>query len=175
MLLTIKLLLLFVIVGLSTFIGVLISKKYSSRVDEIQELITALELLESRLNYTYDTLPDAFSFVGKHMRSSVKKIFEISSQKLQMEKSFSASEVFESTIEEEKIFLSLNDNDIEILKGLSVSLGQVDLENQVKNIRLIGRTFLAQLDEAKVEKNRNFRLCRNMGVLTGLAIVIILM
>ena len=175
MLLTIKILLLLVIVGLSTFIGVLISKKYSSRVDEIQDLITALELLESRLNYTYDTMADAFSFVAKHMKTGAKKIFEISSQKLQIEKNFTASEVFESTIDEEKNFLSVNQNDIEILKGLSVSLGQVDLESQVKNIRLIGRTLLGQLDEAKNEKNKNFRLCRNMGVLTGLAIVVILM
>lgn len=175
MLLVIKLLLLLVIVTLSTFIGILISKKYSSRVDEIQDLISALEILESRLNYTYDTIPDAFSFVGKHMRSSAKKIFEISSQKLQIEKSFTASEVFESTIDEEKAFLSLNENDIEILKGLSISLGQVDLESQVKNIRMIGRTLLGQLDDAKMEKNKNFRLCRNMGILTGLAIVIILM
>lgn len=175
MLLVIKVILLLVIVALSTFIGILISKRYSSRVDEIQDLITALEILESRLNYTYDTIPDAFSFVGKHMRSSAKKIFEIASQKLQIEKSFTASEVFQSTIDEEKAFLSLNENDIEVLKGLSVSLGQVDLESQVKNIRLIGRTLLGQLDEAKGAKNKNFKLCRNMGILTGLAIVIILM
>lgn len=175
MLLAIKIVLLLVIVTLSTFIGVLISKKYLGRVDEIQDLITALEILESRLNYTYDTIPDAFGFVGKHMRSSAKKIFEIASQKLQIEKNFSASEVFESTIDEEKAFLSLNENDIEVLKGLSVSLGQVDLESQVKNIRLIERTLLGQLDEAKEEKNKNFKLCRNMGILTGLAIVIILM
>lgn len=175
MLLVIKLMLLLLIVSLSAFIGILVSKRYSNRVDEIQDLITALELLESRLNYTYDTIPDAFGFVGKHMRSSAKKIFEIASQKLQIEKSFSASEVFESTIDEEKAFLSLNENDIEVLKSLAVSLGQVDLEGQVKNIRLIGKTLLGQLDEAKAEKNKNFRLCRNMGILTGLAIVIILM
>lgn len=175
MLLVIKVVLLLIIVALSTFIGILISKRYSSRVDEIQDLITALEILESRLNYTYDTIPDAFSFVGKHMRSSAKKIFEIASRKLQIEKSFTASEVFQSTIDEEKVFLSLNENDIEVLKGLSVSLGQVDLESQVKNIRLIGRTLLGQLEEAKGEKNKNFKLCRNMGILTGLAIVIILM
>ena len=175
MLFVIKLFLLLVIVALSTFIGFLISKRYSSRVEEIQDLITALEILESRLNYTYDTMPDAFAFVGKHMRSSARKIFEISSKKLQIEKSFTASEVFESTVDEEKAFLNLNDNDIEILKGLSVSLGQVDLESQVKNIRLIVRTLLGQLDEAKSEKNKNFKLCRNMGIMTGLAIVIILM
>lgn len=175
MLLGIKILLLLVIVGLSAFIGVLISKRYSSRVDELQDLITALEILESRLNYTYDTMSDAFSFVAKHMKSGAKKIFEIASQKLQIERCLSASDVFNSTVEEEKNFLSINQNDAEILKGLSVSLGQVDLESQVKNIRLISRTLLGQLDEAKIEKNKNFRLCRNMGILTGLAIVVILM
>lgn len=174
MLVTIKVISLVAIAIVSTFVGILISKKYSNRVSEIQDVITGLELLEGRLNYTYDTIPDAFKFIAKHMKTNVKRIFEISSQKLFCEKNFTASEVFEATVDEEKNFLSLNSDDTEVIKGLSISLGQVDLENQTKNIRLIIKSLADRLEEAKVEKGKNFKMCRNLGLLTGMILVIIL-
>ena len=68
----------------------------------------------------------------------------------------------------------MNDEDIEALRGLAVSLGQVDLESQLKNIRLIIKTLMSQLEVAKKEKDKNFKLCRNMGVMVGVLLIIIL-
>jgi len=174
MLVVFKILFLLAIFALSTMIGIIIAKKYSNRVNELQETITALELLESRINYTYDTIPEIFDFISRHMKTNIKNIFEYSAEKLSIDKNFSAGELFNSTIDEEKILLDLNEEDIEILKGLSVSLGQVDLENQVKNIRMIISSLTEQLESAKEEKNKNFKLCRNMGALAGVLIIIIL-
>ena len=174
MLVVFKILFLLAIFVLSMMIGVIISKKYSNRVDELQETITGLEILESRINYTYDTIPEIFDFISRHLKTNIKNIFEYSSEKLLIDKNFSAGELFSSTIDEERILLDLNDTDIDILKGLSVSLGQVDLENQVKNIRLIIRTLTSQLEIAKAEKDKNFKLCRNMGALVGVLLIIIL-
>ena len=174
MLVVFKILFLLAIFALSTMIGVIISKKYSNRVNELQETITALEILESRINYTYDTIPEIFDFISRHLKTNIKNIFEYTAEKLNIDKNFSAGELFNSTVDEEKILLDLNDEDIEIIKGLSVSLGQVDLESQVKNIRLIVKTLIDQLENAKKEKDKNFKLCRNMGAIVGVLLVIIL-
>ena len=174
MLVVFKILFLLSIFVLSTMIGIIIAKRYSNRVNELQETITALEILESRINYTYDTIPEIFDFISRHLKTNIKNIFEYSAEKLSIDKNFSAGELFSSTIDEERILLDLNDVDIDILKGLSVSLGQVDLENQVKNIRLIIRSLTNQLDEARSEKERNFKLCRNMGAIVGVLLIIIL-
>lgn len=174
MLVVFKLLFLLAILALSTMIGIIIAKKYSNRVNELQETITALEILESRINYTYDTIPEIFDFISRHLKTGIKNIFEYASEKLNIDKNFSAGELFNATIDEERILLDLNEDDIEILKGLAVSLGQVDLESQVKNIRLIIRSLTSQLDMAKKEKDKNFKLCRNMGAIVGVLIVIIL-
>lgn len=174
MLVVFKILFLLSIFVLSTMIGIIIAKRYSNRVNELQETITALEILESRINYTYDTIPEIFDFISRHLKTNIKNIFEYSAEKLSIDKNFSAGELFSSTIDEERILLDLNDMDIDILKGLSVSLGQVDLENQVKNIRLIIRSLTNQLDEARSEKERNFKLCRNMGAIVGVLLIIIL-
>lgn len=174
MLVIFKILFLLAILVLSTMIGSIIAKKYSNRVNELQETITALELLESRINYTYDTIPEIFDFISRHLKTNIKNIFEYSAEKLNIDKNFSAGELFNSTIDEEKILMDLNDEDIDILKGLSVSLGQVDLESQVKNIRLIIRSLTNQLENAKKEKDKNFKLCRNMGAIVGVLLIIIL-
>ena len=174
MLILFKILFLLAIFALSTMIGMTIAKKYSNRVSELQETITALEILESRINYTYDTIPEIFEFISRHLKTNIKNIFEYSAEKLNIDKNFSAGELFNSTIDEEKILLDLNEEDIDILKGLAVSLGQVDLENQVKNIRLIIRSLTNQLELAKNEKDKNFKLCRNMGAIVGGLIIIIL-
>ena len=174
MLVVFKLLFLIAVLCLSTMIGIAVAKKYSNRVNELQETIMALEILEGRINYTYDTIPEIFDFISRHVKTNVKNIFEYSSEKLCMNKNFSAGEVFTSTIDEEKILLNLNENDVEILKGLSVSLGQVDLESQVKNIRLIICSLTKQLEDARKEKDKNFKLFRNMGAIVGALLIIIL-
>lgn len=174
MLVVFKILFLLAIFVLSMMIGIIISKKYSNRVNELQETITALEILESRINYTYDTIPEIFDFISRHLKTNIKNIFEYSAEKLNIDKNFSAGELFASTIDEERILLDMTDIDVDILKGLSVSLGQVDLENQVKNIRLIIRSLTNQLESARKEKDKNFKLCRNMGALVGVLLIIIL-
>lgn len=175
MLVVFKFLFLLAILVLSTLIGVAIAKKYSNRVNELQEIVTALEILEGRINYTYDTIPEIFDFISRHLKTNIKNIFEYTSEKLSINKNYSAGEIFTATIDEEKILLDLNESDVEIFKGLSVSLGQVDLESQVKNIRLIIRSLTTQLEEARKEKDKNFKLCRNMGAIAGILIMIILM
>lgn len=174
MLVVFKILFLLSVFAVSTMIGIVIAKKYSNRVNELQECVTALEFLESRINYTYDTIPEIFEFISRHLKTNVKNIFEYSAEKLNIDKNFSAGELFNCTIDEERILLDLNEEDIEILKGLAVSLGQVDLESQVKNIRLVERSLISQLENAKMEKNKNFKLCRNMGAIVGVLIIIIL-
>lgn len=174
MLLAFKIFLLFTVFGVSTLIGYFISNRYSSRVKELQNIITSLEIFETRISYTYDTITDCFNFISKYIDGNVGKLFKKFADNLENEKNISAGDCFKMTLDDERTMLSLNDTDIEVLKGLSVSLGQIDLDNQMKNIRLIIHTLNSQLDSAQEEKTRNFKLYRNMGVLTGLVLMIVL-
>ena len=77
MLVVFKILFLLAVLVLSTMIGNAIAKKYSNRVNELQETITALEILESRINYTYDTIPDIFAFISRHLKTNIKIVEEL--------------------------------------------------------------------------------------------------
>ena len=174
MLIIIKIISLLVILGLSAFIGLIISNKYNMRVKEIQDLISALDLLETRVKYTYDTIADSFEFVASNMKTKAYRIFMITSSLLLENNNMSAGDIFKSIVEEESIFLSLNKDDREILKGLGTSLGQLDLEGQIKNIVLVKQLMENQLKDAQEEKNKNYKLTRNMGIFIGLIIMVIL-
>lgn len=174
MLLTIKITALFMILLLSSFIGYLISNKYSQRVKELEDIVSALDLLETRVKYTYDTICDSFEFVADNMATKAYRIFMIAAGNLKSSKNVSAGDVFRNTVDEEGAFLNITKEDSEIIKGLGNSLGQVDLEGQIKNIVLVRDLTKRQLNEATEMKNKNYKLSRNMGVFVGLVIMIIL-
>lgn len=174
MLLIVKIISLFLILGLSTFVGIIISNKYNMRVKEIEDLISAIDLLETRVKYTYDTIADSFDFVANNMKTKAYRIFMITSSLLLENKNMSAGDILKRVIDEESIFLSLTKEDREVLKGLGTSLGQMDLEGQLKNIILIKQLLENQLNDALEQKNKNFKLTRNMGVFIGLIIMVIL-
>lgn len=175
MLLIIKIVGLLLIVLLSSFIGFLIANKYNYRVKELEDIASALELLETRVKYTYDTIADSFEFVADNMKTKAYRIFMIAAAMLKDNRKMSAGDIFRQACDEEGTFLSLNVNDIEVLKGLGTSLGQVDLEGQLKNIVLIRELIIKQLNDAEDGKNKNYKLSRNMGVFVGLTIMIILL
>lgn len=168
----------FLIIGVfitSTFIGYTLANRYKTRVLEIQDLLFALETFETKIKYTYDSLTTSFLYIADNLKTKVYRIFYVTAEEVRENKNDSAGECFKRVVDGEKIFLALNNDDIEIIKELGVSLGQTDMEGQVKNIRLVYNALKSQLKEAKEEKNKNFKMYRNMGMLSGLVIIIILL
>ncbi len=159
----------------STFIGYALAGRFKARVAEINDFMKALEIFETKIKYTYDSLPTAFLYIADNLRTKVYRIFYITAEMLKENKNLSAGDCYKQVIEDEKIFLALNKEDIEIIKELGISLGQVDVEGQLKSIKLVYNSLKNQLENAKEDNNKNFKLYRNMGVLSGLIIMIILL
>lgn len=174
MLLIIKIFLLATVLAVSTAIGFFISNRFSKRVSQLSDILSALEIFETKISYTCDSLIDTFTYISDNLKTKVYRIFFITAEHLRENKNMSAGDIFRNVIEDEKIFLELNEKDIEVLKGLSISLGQTDLENQIKNINLVSQMIETQLKEAIEEKSKNYKMYRNMGVLTGLVLIILL-
>ena len=138
-------------------------------------MLLALEIFETRIKYTYDSLSTSFLYIADNVKTKIYRIFYITAEEVKENKNASAGDIFKQVIDDEKVFLNLNNDDIEIIKELGISLGQTDLEGQLKNIRLVQTALKSQLDNAREEKNRNFKLYRNMGVLCGLILIIIIL
>ena len=164
-----KTFILFIIFFISYFLGITISKKYSSRVKELKEIKSALNMFEEKIKFTYETIPDVFFEISQNTSESISKIFEEASYNMKM---MSAGLAWEKAIDESNTKLTKEDK--ETLKGLAKMLGKTDLDGQVSEIRLVQKFLETKLEDAELEKNKNEKLYKTLGITCGLAIVIVL-
>ena len=153
----------------TSYIGILMSKKYSNRVKDLKEMRKALNFFEEKIKFTYEPIPDVFNEISHKMNHNISEIFEKSSKKMENE---SAGVAWEEAVDNSDT--NFSKEDIEIIKGLAKMLGRTDIDGQVSEIRLTSKFLDVQIKEAENEKNKNEKLYKTLGVTVGLAIVIVL-
>ena len=167
----IKSLILLLILGGSTSIGFLVSKKYEYRVCELKEFKNAMNMLETKIKFTYEPLNDIFKEISGNLQEKISIIFSKTSEYM---KQTNTKDAWNISIEEEKENLSFNKEDFNIIKNLGNMLGKTDVEGQVSEIELTSNFLDMQITKAEDERRKNEKLYRNLGTIVGLAIVIIL-
>ena len=155
--------------GATTTIGFLFSKRYSSRVNELKEMKNALSIFETKIKFTYEPIPEAFREIAKKVNPNIGKIFKLASEN--MEYTTAGNAWIESLTVSQH---NMKKEDIEVLKGLSRLLGKTDIEGQVSEITLVKQFLDTQIEQANLEKEKNAKMYKTLGVVAGLAIVIVL-
>ena len=143
----IKFITLGLIFGGTSFIGILISKKYENRLKELQNIKSALHLLEVKIKFTYDALPKLFREIEMKFSENIGKIFGLASEKMEV---ITPEKAWEEAINESST--NLTQKDKEILKDLGKLLGQTDIEGQISQIKLVSNFLDIQIEEANKEK-----------------------
>lgn len=168
--LAVKYIILIMILIISSIIGIKISKKYIQRELELKEMKSALNMFKSKIKYTYEPLPDTFMEISKSFSKNVSEIFKKASIGMD-EKSAGISwlEAIDSS------FSNMNNEDKNILKSLSKLLGKTNLEGQLQEIDLTDNFLDYQIKKAEIERQKNEKLYRTLGIVIGLGFVIILM
>ena len=163
--LVIKFIFLIMILGASSYIGVIISNKYKDRTIELKEIKKGLNIFETKIKYTYEPVPDIFNEISKNLKGNIANIFKEASK--EMEK-ISAKPAWEKAIEEAKT--SMRKEDIDVVKGLGKLLGKTDLEGQVSQIELTNKFLDEQIETAKKEYVKNEKLYKTLRRSFGLSI-----
>ena len=153
----IKFITLLLIFGGTSFIGILVAKKYENRLKELQEIKNALHMLEVKIKFTYDPIPKIFREIESKVNENVGKIFGLASEKME---SMPAEEAWNEAIYETSN--NLLEKDKEILKELGKLLGQTDIEGQISQIKLVSDFLDMQIEEANMEKLKNEKLYRTL-------------
>lgn len=153
----------------TSYIGILMAKKYSNRVKDLKEMRKALNFFEDKIKFTYEPIPDVFEEISSKVNENIGEIFKSSANLMQNE---SAGVSWEKAVDNANTNFTKEDN--EIIKGLAKMLGKTDIDGQVSEIRLTNKFIDVQIKDAENEKNRNEKLYKTLGVTVGLAIVIVL-
>ena len=152
-----KFIILSLIFGGTSYIGILISKKYDNRLKELQEIKSAIHMLEIKIKFTYDTIPKIFREIETKYMKNIGKIFGVASEKME---SSSVEKAWNDAIDETTNNLTKKDK--EILKDLGKLLGKTDVEGQISQIKLVLDFLEIQIGEANSEKLKNQKLYRTL-------------
>ncbi len=87
-------------------------------------------------------------------------------------KNHSASESWKKAIQNSK--LNLNNSDLKIIENLEKLLGKTNIEGQISEIEVTQKFLDDQIKDAEEERIKNEKLFKSLSIITGLAIVIIL-
>lgn len=153
----------------TTLIGTIISNKYKKRVDELKEMKNALNMLETKMKYTYEPIADIFKQISTNLNCNISNIFKKAMSNMKYN---SAGEAWENALY--NTATNLNQEDINTLKNLSKLLGKTSIEGQISEIKLTINFLDTQIEKAEEEKNRNQKLYKNLGIIVGLTLIIIL-
>ena len=165
----IKYFILFLILVFSSMIGKFISKRYVYRLQELEEMKNTLNILKNKIKFTYEPIPDVFLEISKKIKGNVGKLFFDASKQMQLD---FAGEVWEKCISNSN--LGLLEDDKEALKSLGKLLGSTDIEGQISQIRLVNTFLDGQIEDATESRNKNEKMYKKLGVIVGLAVVIVL-
>ena len=154
---------------ISFLIGNIISKRYTLRVNELKDFKNALNIIENKIKFTYEPLPEIFMQTSKLLSENISKIFINASSYM---KELSSQEAWDKSLNESNTYL--NKDDIENIKGFGKMLGKTDKGGQVSHLELT-KTFIdIQIEKAQTEEIKNSKMYKSLGAIVGLACVIIL-
>ena len=164
-----KFILLIGIFFLSTSIGLAISKIYENRVEELKEFKNSLNIMKTKIKFTYEPLEEIFKQISKDNLTNIEKIFGKMANQINYDQ---VQTVWATCIQEADI--SINQEDKNILKRLGKLLGQTDVEGQVSEIEVTQSFLDTQIEKAEEEKKKNQKMYKTLGIVMGLTFVIIL-
>lgn len=152
-----------------TYIGSLISKQYSNRLRELKEIKSILNILKTKIRFSNEPLTDIFKEISVSCSNNLSNLFNRIISNL---KAMSLQEAWNKAIDTENLYI--NKSDKYTLKGLGKMLGKTDLDGQISEIELTENFLESQIIEAQKEKEKNQKLYKTLGVITGMGIIIIL-
>ena len=165
----IKYVMLFFVFVASSLIGKMVAKKYTYRLQELEEMKNALNVFKSKIKFTYEPIPEIFEEIEKNTEENIARIFRLARSKMLNK---SAEVAWKEAIEEAQN--NLNKENEQTLKMLSKMLGKTDIEGQTNQIEITQNFLGVQIKQALEEKQKNEKLYSRLGTTIGLVIVIIL-
>lgn len=158
----------------SALIGVILAKVYSTRVENIMDMITAFEILHTKIRYNQSTLDEIFKDIGLQLKGDVGELFNKLGIAFEENMYYTADELWRRVIEDNIKTCDFSFEDIQVINEFSYMLGKSDLEGQLRNIDMTLSRLKSQLIRAESEEKKYSKMYRNVGILGGMGLAVIL-
>lgn len=163
-----KLLNMILIIVICAYIGINKAKTYSLRVFKLRDLKNAFNIFKTKLEFTYEPVKEIFSEISELIYSNNNNIFKSYIENISKENYENA---WNLAVAENSF--SLSKEDIKIISNFGNLLGKTDLNGQIKEVELANNFLDKQITEAEELRKKNDKLYKSLGIIIGIAIVII--
>lgn len=157
-----------------SMIGFLIAGQYQLRPKILRNLQTAISMLETEINYGHSPLPEALKNIAKKCDKGISELFLNTVKYISERSGLTAGEAWEEALEDFFPNSNLSRADMEILSAFGKYLGATDIQDQIKNIKLTLIHLRQQEVAALEERQKNEKLWRYLGVLSGIMVFLLL-
>lgn len=161
------------VITICMLIGRTMAQGYVERVKNLQEFITALSLLRSKISFGQEVLEISFLDIATACQNKVGKIFYDVAEELKTT-NIPVSEIWGNKIEEYFRSLDFNFEDEKILIDFGNMLGRGGIDEEVRNINLATERLKTQLENATCDRDKYAKMYRTVGGISGTALAIIL-
>jgi stage III sporulation protein AB len=164
----IKIIDLILIIAICTYIGMIKASTFNRRVTDLRNFKSALGMFKTKIEFTYEPLNVIFNEISKVIYSEKENVFKNFNKEL--EEINDSSLAWQNSVNKSNFKAC----DKEIIIMLGKMLGKTDKDGQLSEINLISEFIDKQIEEAIMEKQKNEKLYKTLGIAFGITIVLIL-
>lgn len=157
-----------------SWMGIMGGRRLAHRCQQINDLRRDLTFLEMDINYAITSLPEAFEKLAMESNWPLTILWERSHHYLSRGEGYLAQEAWQQAVQDFREKGALKQRELAVLHDFGSGLGLTDRQEQLKKFRLVQEQLAIAQKEAEDVKKKNQGMWRTMGVLGGLALVILL-
>ncbi len=169
----IKLLLSVAIVGGTSTAGWLLARDLKRRPEELRSLQTAVRFLQTEVDFRQSAIPEALSRVAALSSWPAGRLFSRAAEYLNQGEAADVQSAMTVAMEEVFRHTALAPSDAELIIDLASSLGRSHREDQIRHLTVCLERLAAAEREAREVARNNVRMFTYLGVLSGTAIVLL--
>lgn len=162
------------IVGTTTLWGMVSAAQVRNQYEQMRLLEQLLTRLKSELLYSRTYLCEVFSDIcadyGEPYNSWMKNMY----QRMKNRTKGSFSSIWKDSIDECLTGCGLPEKDRMRLRELGDQLGNADLDGQIRSIDLYLDEFNRSMEDKREGMKNKEKICRCLGVMSGIFIIILL-
>lgn len=154
--------------------GAGLARSLRLRAREIDQLETALRILETEIAFTQTPLPEACERIAQGIRGSVRLLFEDIARRLSAQGGDSVCNVWAAAVSTWSGRAQIQAEELAILSALGATLGRTSAEEQVRSIRYTTERLKTVRERLEADLEKQSRLRLYLGAAGGLALAILL-
>lgn len=154
--------------------GMAVGNKFALRPKDIRKFRASIQMLETEIIFGCTPLPQAFKNISAKVEEPLKMFYSTISEDLLSGMSYSLNAAWSRETDRLVKSNCLNAADKELITEFGLVLGSSDREDQKKHFELFYVQLKQHEEIAEEARNKNERMYKSLGLLSGLVIFILL-